>query len=97
MTKVIWREWYSPPAVEEMTRLGTLPLETADVTLAPRGKSSGADVARAIVELVHADDVTAFRDGGKIVIVEPSELAGTYRVDVDYEPSFYAYLVDDDQ
>ncbi len=93
MTTVVWREWYSPETVAALTKMGTLPREEAEVTLGPG--SDGADVAREIVEFCQQHgDGEWFREGGRLVILEPPELAGTYTIHVDYSPSYTAYRED---
>ena len=94
MTTVVWREWFSPEAVKYLTEIGTLSREVDEVELGPG--DDGASVAEAIVEAVHNDgDDEWFREGGRIVILEPPELAGTYRIHVDYDPTYTAYREND--
>lgn len=92
---VIWREWYNESAVEAMTKLGTLPRNETDVGYEPGEFGfDGADAASEIAHQANREDPEAFRNGGEIVILEPPEWAGTYDIDVDYEPTFTAYAQD---
>jgi hypothetical protein len=80
--KVAWREWYNAPAVVELEAMGTLPQCEIDPSW-----DDGASVARAIAE--HANEENLL-DGGHVVILEPEDYTGTYRIDVDWEPQFSA-------
>lgn len=92
---VIWREWCNESDVEAMTKMGTLPRNETQINLEPDPRyNEGADAAEEIARLVYWQDPEAFRNGGKIVILEPPEWAGTYDIEVDYEPTFTAYARD---
>jgi hypothetical protein len=56
--------------------------------------TDGEDAARMIAEQCNNCDGEQFRVGGKIVIIEPEDMAGTYDISVDYEPTFYARKTD---
>jgi hypothetical protein len=85
--KVIWRDWYDDAAVAALTKLGTLPRNEAEVEAF---MTDGEDAARMIAEQLNSFDGEQFREGGTIVILEPEDMAGTYEISVDYEPTFYA-------
>ncbi len=87
-TKIIWRDAYSEGALEAMERLGTVPREEIEIDTR---FMDGAEIAAAIANDSNGRDSENFREGGDIVILEPEEFAGTYKVSVDYEPHFYAY------
>lgn len=93
MIKVIWRDWYRPEDVTVLTKMGTLPRNEAKVAAF---MMDGEDAAREIAKQCNNCDGEQFREGGRIVIVEPEEMAGTYDISVDYEPSFFARKVDDE-
>lgn len=93
--KVIWREWYNDFVVETMTKLGTLPRNETEVIPKYFGQMlNGAEAASEIARQANREDPEAFRNGGEIVILEPPEWAGTYDIEVDYEPTFTAYMQD---
>lgn len=95
MIKVVWRKWYNAPAVAQLEAMGTLPRNEIELDIDfPR--DDGASVARAIAEDAHQNDAESFCEGGEIVILEPEDFAGTYRIGVDYEPSFSAWQEDMD-
>lgn len=87
-TKIVWREWFSESAVKQLTEMDTLPRNETEIDTR---LFDGADVAAAIAENENHYDGEAFREGGEIVILEPEEFAGTYRIDVEYTPTFTAY------
>lgn len=86
-TKVVWREWYDEAAVKALTEMGTLPREETMLNIM---FENGEDVAGMIAEECNKRDGEHFREGGDIVILEPAEFAGTYRITTEYEPVFYA-------
>lgn len=93
--KVIWREWYNESAVEALTKMGTLPRNETEILLKYFWHGfDGADAASEIARQANQQDPEAFRNGGEIVILEPPEWAGTYDIEVDYEPTFTAYAQD---
>lgn len=55
--------------------------------------NEGADAAVEIARIENMRDPEAFRNGGEIVILEPPERAGTYDIEVNYEPSSRLSLV----
>lgn len=86
---VIWREFYSPEAVAQLTAMGTLP--RYEFELEPTfGEGPGWYVAKQIAKSENDSDPEAFVRGGAIVILEPAELAGVYDITCEYEPYFYA-------
>jgi hypothetical protein len=92
LTRVVWREWFNAPAVARMTEMRTLPREEVELNLALI--RDGADLAEAIAEDATQDGSELFRSETEIVILEPAEFAGTYRVCVDYEPTYTAFAAD---
>lgn len=91
MTKIVWRDWFSDPAIAQLTAMGTLPRNEVEIDTR---LEDGASVAKLIAEDAYSHDAESFRNGGEIVIVEPEEFAGTYCITVDYEPIFSAYSQD---
>lgn len=89
MTTVVWREWFNEAAVKKMTEMGTLPRDETEIEDAY--VTDGSDAAAELVRQANKSDFEAFREGGKIVIIEPEYYAGTYDVTVDYEPYFDAF------
>ena len=87
LTTIVWREWFNEAAVKQLTEMGTLPRNEIDIDTSYMG---GESVAAEIAEKANWQDSEWFRSGGEIVILEPEEFAGTYRIIVDYEPTFYA-------
>lgn len=87
-TTVVWREWYNAASVEQLTKMGTLPRN--EIELDTRWMD-GEEVAKAIAEEAYRNDFESFREGGEIVIVEPEQFAGTYRIVTEYVPEFSAY------
>jgi len=86
--QVIWRDWLSPKAVQQLTEMGTLPRNEFewDEWIGARG----GDIAQAIAEEQNKFDCASFAEGGRIEIIEPDEYAGAYDISVDWEPSFFA-------
>lgn len=91
LTKIVWREWFNASAIKQMTEQGTLPREECEIDAR---FEDGAGVAALVAEEVNGHDNEAFREGGELVILEPTEFAGTYRIDVEYTPTFTAYESD---
>lgn len=87
MIKVIWRDWYDDAAVAALTKMGTLPHYEAEVEAL---MTYGAQAACMIAEKCNNYDGEQFHEGGRIVIMEPEDMAGTYDISVDYKPTFYA-------
>ena len=87
MIKVVWRDWYDDAVVAHLMKMGTLPRNEDEVETF---MTDGEDAARMIAEQCNNHDGEQFREGGKIVILEPEDMAGTYDISVDYEPTFYA-------
>ena len=91
LTKIVWREWYNAPAVAKMTEMGTLLREECELDV--RGED-GAGVAALIAKDATDHGSEAFHSETEIVILEPEEFAGTYKIHVDFEPTFTAYEAD---
>lgn len=91
MIKVVWRDWYDDAVVAALMKMGTLPRNEAEVETF---MTDGEDAARMIAEQCNNHDGEQFREGGKIVILEPEDMVGTYDISVDYEPTFYARKAD---
>lgn len=92
MTKVVWREWYSDTVVEQLEAMGTLPRYETEIDTQ---FEDGEGVARLIAVDTSSHDAESFRTETEIVILEPAEFAGTYKICVDYEPSFHAFRIDE--
>lgn len=88
MTIIVWREFFKPEVVEQLTKMGTLPREETNVDVR---RKDGPGVARFLAEMSNKSDAEQFREGGAITILEPEQFAGDYDIIVDYEPVFYAY------
>jgi hypothetical protein len=55
-------------------------------------ESSGRLVAQELAERAYHDSGSeAYREGGELVILEPPEITGTYKIVTDYEPTFTAF------
>jgi len=93
MTLVVWREWYNEQAVEQLTAMGTLPHNETELPI--DDLMDGCDVAAEVAKLENHFDCTAFERGGKIVILEPEYVAGTFEINVEYEPFFSACEADE--
>jgi hypothetical protein len=89
MATVVWREWFNDAAVKQLEAMGTLPRN--EIEIDDFEADDGQAVACTIAEQAHQEDSECFREGGKIVIVEPAPIAGTYDICVDYDPSFSAF------
>lgn len=92
--KVAWRGWYEAKVIAQLTAFGTLPRE--EMELEVNGFDDGEDVAQMIAEHLNSVDSEQMREGGRVVILEPEEYAGTYDVTVDYEPVFAVRKQDDE-
>jgi hypothetical protein len=88
--KVIWRPYYDAEAVAQLTAMGTLERYETYVDAANIDMRCGEDVAAEVARLSHNDDSASYPEGGALVILEPAEIAGTYMVHTDWEPSFSA-------
>ena len=84
---IIWREWFNESAVEQLTKMGTLPREETEIDTLYLSRE---EIAEAVIEKAYREDYTSFQHGGEIVIIEPKEYAGTYNVEVEFEPRFFA-------
>lgn len=91
MTTIVWREWFNEAAVKQLTAMGTLPREEMDLDC---DHLDGEDIAALIGEQCNKEHGSMFTDTTEIVILEPEKFAGTYRVHVEYEPSYSAYRQD---
>lgn len=87
-TTIVWREYYNEASIKKLEEMGTLPRNETDIDTR---LMDGEEVAAAIAEAENKRDFECFREGGDIVILEPEEFAGTYEVQVEYEPYFSAY------
>ena len=94
MTTVVWREWFNEAAIKKMTEMGTLPREETELVI--DDLDEGSDIAAVIARNANRSDFEAFQNGGKIVILEPEYIAGTYDISVEFEPCFSAYESDDE-
>lgn len=92
LTTIVWREWFNEAAVKQLTEMGTLPLNETDIDT---NYMTGDDVAAEVAEKANQQDNESFCSGGEIVILEPEEFAGTYKITTEYEPRFTAYKADD--
>ncbi len=91
--EVKWREYFNTETAKELEEMGTLPIETTNID--DPTICSGEEVAVYIAEYINPSDPERFHDGGTIVILEPVQFAGTYYIDVQYEPIFSASLCED--
>lgn len=91
LTKVVWREWFNAPTVAKLTEMGALPREEVELDTK---FEDGPGVAALIAKDATDHGSEAFREETEIVIIEPEEFAGTYKICVDYEPTFTAYEAD---
>lgn len=88
MTTIVWREYYNDAAVAQLTAMGTLPRNETEIDTADM---QGYEVAAEIAQRDFDDTFESiFREGGRMVILEPVEFAGTYEIQVDYVPQFSA-------
>lgn len=94
MTEVVWREWYNEAAVKQLTEMGTL--SRYQIELSIEDWMDGCDVAAEIAKRANQSDFEAFQKDGKIVIIEPEYVAGTFDIEVEYEPSFSAWESDEE-
>ena len=88
-TKIVWREWFNEAAVAALTKMKTLP---RNESMIDTRWMDGEEIAAEIAKEENEQDGEAFRESGEIVILEPTEFAGTYDVSVEYEPVFSASL-----
>lgn len=86
--KIIWREFFNEAAVKQLTEMGTLPRYETEMDVDEY--TDGEEAAAEIAEKAFREDSEMFREGGTLVIVEPEHLSGTYDIEVEYRPSFYA-------
>lgn len=85
---VTWREWFNDHAVEQMSKMGTLPEYETEID--GWVDDDGEHAAMEIAKTVNAKDFEQFRESCEIEILKPENLAGSYSISVDYEPTFYA-------
>jgi hypothetical protein len=53
---------------------------------------SGRLIAQTLAERAYNDSGSeTYREGGELVILEPPEITGTYKIVTDYEPTFTAF------
>jgi len=81
MTRIVWHEWPNNAAMADGNQ-HEIEIDTTYM--------DGGDIACVIAKCSNVDEPECFRDGGEVVITEPENLAGTYDIFVDYEPTFYA-------
>lgn len=88
MATIVWREWFNADAVERLKVIGALPRNETEID---ERFLDGEAVAEAVAEQANKEDFEQFVTGGRIVILEPEEFAGTYEISTEYEPVFYAH------
>jgi hypothetical protein len=86
--KVVWREYYNENAVEKLTAMGTLPRYETEIP--DSNYLDGEEIAAVVAQESNRNDNESFQSGGDMVILEPAEFAGTYTIDVQWEPYFSA-------
>jgi hypothetical protein len=53
-------------------------------------RMKGTDLAVMIAEMEHEQCAEAYVRGGTVIILEPTEFAGSYSIETSWEPSFHA-------
>jgi len=92
--KIVWTHWRRPKEIAAMKAAGTLPTEEFEVvdhiaSYLASTKYGGRQIVEFIVQSARDKNEDAFRDGGKIVILEPEAFADAYEISVSWKPTFF--------